>query len=115
MGVSRVSVIAIVAAIFAATFCSAQAAQTAASPELQKTILGVFPQSQKCGKSTGLKILSSEQTPDAKVEAGALVSGEIREVWQATTCDTRAQVRYLFRLAPGKDGTLQVVGFERAR
>jgi len=94
---------------------NAFAVQTAASPDLQKTILGVFPQSQKCGKSTNLKVLSSEQAPGTKVEAGALVTGEIREVWQATSCDTHTQVRYLFRLGPGKNGSLQIIGFERAR
>ena len=94
---------------------SAFAVQTAAPPELQKTILGVFPQSSKCGKSTNLKVLSSAQTPDTKVEGGVLVAGEIREVWQASTCDSHMQVRYLFRLAPGKNGELQVIGFERSR
>jgi hypothetical protein len=83
----------------------AVASQTAAPPELQQTIIGVFPQSAKCGKSVNPKVLSSKQTP----------SGEIEELWQASTCDTHAQIRYLFRLAPGKAGALEVVGFERAK
>lgn len=94
---------------------SAVAAQTVASPKLQKTMLGLFPQSQKCGESVGLKVLSSDQSPDAKVENGNLVAGEIREVWQATTCDSRTQVRYMFRFAPGTNGELKIVGFERTR
>jgi len=81
------------------------ASQTAAPPELQQTIIGIFPQSVKCGKSVNSKVLSSKQTP----------GGEIEELWQASTCDTHTQIRYLFRLAPGKTGALEVVGFERAK
>jgi hypothetical protein len=88
------------------------AGQTVAPPSLQKAIWGVFPQSQ-CGKSINLKVLSSERTPESKAERGKLVSGEIQETWQATTCDTRKQVRYLFRLAPDNNGTLEIIGFER--
>jgi hypothetical protein len=82
----------------------AHASQTAAPPELQQTILGVFPQA-KCGKSVNLKVLSSK----------AASNGEIEELWQASTCDTHTQIRYLIRLAPGKSGTLEVIGFERSR
>ena len=81
------------------------ASQSAAPPELQQTILGVFPQSAKCGKSVNPKVLSNKTA----------ANGEIEELWQASACDTRAKIRYLFRLAPGKDGALEVVGFERAR
>jgi hypothetical protein len=72
---------------------------------LQKTILGVFPQSAKCGKSVNPKVLSSKKSE----------RGEIEELWQASTCDTHTQIRYLIRLAPGKSGALEVVGFERSR
>lgn len=89
------------------------AGQTVAPPSLQKTIWGVFPQG-RCGKSINLKVLSSERTSDSKVEGGKLVAGEVREMWQATTCDTRKHVRYLFRLAPDKNGELTIIGFERA-
>ena len=105
-----VAVIAPVILLFSAAVMGAQ--QTVASPSLQKTIWGIFPQGQ-CGKSINLKVLSSERTPDSKVEGGKLISGEVRETWQATTCDTRKQIRYLFRLAPGKNGELDVIGFER--
>ena len=92
---------------------SAFAAQTGVSPELQKTILNVFPQSKKCGKSTNLRVISYSPTPDAKIESGVLVAGEIVEIWRASTCDTHTEVRYLFRLGPGKNDELQVIRFER--
>jgi len=91
----------------------AYAGQTAAPPSLQRTIWGVFPQSNKCGKSINLKVLSSEHTPDARFEGNNMVAGEIHEVWQATTCETRTPIRYLFRLAPDKKGALEIIGFER--
>jgi len=97
-------VVLLVGACCALSTSGAHASQTAASPEVQQTILGVFPQA-KCGKSVNAKVLSSKKGSD----------GEIEELWQASTCDTHAQVRYLFRLAPGKTGALEVVGFERAR
>jgi hypothetical protein len=83
----------------------ANASQTVAPPDLQQTILGIFPQSAKCGKSVSPKVLSSKKGE----------SGEIEELWQVSTCDTHAQIRYLIRLAPGKSGALEVIGFERAR
>jgi len=89
---------------------NAIAVESAAPPDLQKTILKVFPQSPKCGLSTNLKVISSKPAEGATERAG-----EIRELWQATTCDSHSQVRYLFRLAPADNGQLEVVGFERAR
>ena len=103
----------VIAGSLAIAVGAAYAAQTAAPPSLQRTIWGVFPQSPKCGKSINLKVLSSERTPDARSEGSNMVAGEIHEVWQATTCETRTPIRYLFRLAPDKHGALEVIGFER--
>lgn len=103
MGGSKL-VVVLVGSCCALATSGAHASETAASPELQQTILGVFPQAT-CGKSVNAKALSSKKGSN----------GEIEELWQASTCDTHTQVRYLFRLAPGKSGALEVVGFERAR
>lgn len=99
------NVVAFSGAFFAFVVCVAHASQTAAPPELQKTILGVFPKSTKCGNSVHPKVLSSRKNS----------SDEIEELWQASTCDTRKRIRYLIRLAPSKTGTLEIVGFERSR
>ena len=111
----KIGVLSFVSLALLLQSASTFALQTAAPPDLQDTILGVFPQSPKCGKSVNAKVLSSQQTADAKVEGGVLIAGEIRELWQATTCDSHMQIRYMFRLAPGKNGQLQIIGFERAR
>ena len=99
------NVLAFSGAFFAFFVCVAHASQTAAPPELQRTILGVFPKSAKCGSSVKPKVLSSKKNSN----------DEIEELWQAKTCDTHKRIRYLFRLAPGKTGSLEIVGFERSR
>jgi hypothetical protein len=98
-----------------ALVCIANAApsvKTAAPPPLQQKILNVFPQ-EGCGRSINLTLLSTEPAPNSKVEKGKLVSGEIRETWEATTCETHKLVRYLFRLAPNKKGDLEIKASEK--
>lgn len=102
----RIVSASLIGALFALAFSGVQAAaKTVAPPELQKTLLDFFPKNPQCGESVDPKVLSSKQS----------ANGEAEELWQARTCDTHTKIRYLFRFAPGKDGTLKIVGFERAR
>ena len=104
-------------ALLVVSSATANEAQTIAPPKTQDEIFLVFNNmAATCkGPLTHAKVLSSELQPGAKVEERKLVSGEVREVWQATPCGHRIPVKYLFRLTPGKDGEVRVFGFEPMR
>jgi len=106
-----------IAVLIATTSAEAVEAQTVAPPKTQDEIFLVFNNmAATCkGPLSHAKVLSSELQPGAVVEGRRLVSGEVREVWQATPCGHRSPVKYLFRLIPGKEGELRVFGFEPVR
>ena len=104
------------AAFLFATCVAASEAQTVAPPKAQEDIFHVLNMQASCKAALSHpKVLSSEVQPGAVIEGRKLVSGEVREVWQATPCGHRSPLRYLFRLTPDKDGEVHVFGFEPMR
>jgi hypothetical protein len=113
---SMLFVAAVISAVLATWSIPARATsgvQTAASLKLQEKIFGFlgYRSSKECARPSPPEIVSSKHAPDAKFSGHVLVSGEIQEVWQIDRCGTT--VRYLFRLAPGKEHELGIVGLER--
>ena len=91
-------------------------AMTAAPPATQNEIiefLKMTSRSHGCAKPGRAKVVSSEISADAVIEAGRLASGKVHEVWSMRMCGPK--IKYLFALSPNSSGGLKISGFEPVR
>ena len=90
-------------------------AKTAAPPEVQAEIIDFFAMigssQHQCRRIGTPKVLSSEISEGAEISPeGALVKGQIFEVWQTRMCGSK--IKYRFTIVPDENGALSLHGFE---